>query len=106
MKPTDDFGSYSKKTVPEMIQLLWALYADMVTDPALADSARQVRLVAENLEKLREMALQVSMEDKCRYRRRFAKKAKRQTQTQTQTQTFEEAIEWLRTVRTASPSKH
>jgi hypothetical protein len=106
MKPLDNFGGYSKKTVPEMIQILWALYADMVTDPALADSARQVRFVAENLEKLREMARQVSMEDKRRSGRRFARKTKRQTQTQTHAQTFEEAIEWLRTVRTASPSKH
>jgi hypothetical protein len=102
MKPLDNFGGYSKKTVPEMIQILWALYADMATDPALADSARQVRLVAENLEKLREMARQVSMEDKRRIGKRFTKKARRQTQAQT----FEEAIEWLRTVRTASPSKH
>lgn len=104
MKPLDNFGGYSKKTVPEMIQILWALYADMVTDPALADSARQVRLVAENLEKLREMARQVSMEDRRRTGRRVTRRAKRQTQAQAQT--FEEAIEWLRTVRTASPSKH
>jgi hypothetical protein len=85
-----------------MIQLLWALYADMVTDPTLAESARQVRLVAEHLEKLREMARQVSLEDGRRVGKRFAKKARRQTQAQT----HEEAIEWLRTVRTASPSKH
>jgi hypothetical protein len=102
MKPLDNFGGYSKKTVPEMIQILWALYADMVTDPALAESARQVRFVAENLEKLREMARQVSMEDKPRSGRRCVRKAKRQTQAQT----YDEAIEWLRTVRTASPSKH
>ncbi|MEJ2125503.1 MAG: hypothetical protein P8Y47_12050 [Alphaproteobacteria bacterium] len=103
MKPFDDLSGYSKKTVPEMIQLLWALYADMVTDPALADSARQIRSVAEELERLREMARQVSLEDRyrgSRGKKRSTRRVKRQTQAR------EEATEWLRTVRTATPSKH
>jgi hypothetical protein len=99
MKPFDKKDNFSAKSVPEMIQTLWELYMDVSADPALTTSACHIRSAALALEKIRQVAMQVSIEQTRQPARRASKKSKLSAREQ-------ERLEWLRTARTASPSKH
>lgn len=90
---------HSTKSVPELIQELWEMYANVSADPALKTSACHIRAAAIALEEIREVAMQVSLEPPRQVSRRCGKKAKPAAREQ-------EKLEWLRTARTASPSKH
>lgn len=99
MRPMDKQNDLTTKSIPELMHHLWTLYMEMSLDPALAESAEHIREAALSLERTRRLAHQVLLEAEKDQMASPPRKSKRTSEEKA-------ALEWLRSARTVSQSKH
>ena len=100
MKPFDKQHDPTTKSIPELMQHLWTLYMEMSLDPALAEPAAHIREAALSLEKTRRLAHEVLLEAEETQTPPMGKRKQKRSAEE------KAALEWLRTARTISQSKH
>lgn len=100
MKPPRNPQGQLSRNIPKLIQHLRDLYASMVLDPALVDSAEHIQHAVQELEHAQRMAWEVANEESA-----GTPAPARREQVKIPHELSEDLAEWLRKAQAASQLK-